>query len=73
MSCEIGDTVIAFNAREWEEAGYDQPEGNDRFFQKAEILDLSFTKKYHERIATLKWPDGRISFGHFVDMVKGES
>lgn len=68
---EIGDKVVAFNAREWEQAVYDQPEGNDQFFQEAEILKISLTKKSQwgpggEEVATLKWPDGRISNGHFT-------
>jgi hypothetical protein len=72
-----GDKVVAFNAREWKEAGYDQPEGNGRFFQTAEILDLHITTKSSwgpggEEIATLKWPDGRVSAGHFTEYFKPE-
>lgn len=70
-----GDRVIAFNAREWREAGGDQPDDNAQFFQVAEILDISVTKRSAsglggEKIATLKWPDGRTSSGHFVDGFK---
>lgn len=77
MAYTVGDKVVAFNAREWEEAGFDQPEGNDRFRQIAEILDLSITKVSEfgpggEEIAILKWPDGRVSAGHFTDMFEGE-
>lgn len=70
-----GDRVTAFNAREWEEAGYDQPDGNAQFFQVAEILDISVTKRSAfgpggEEIATLRWPDGRISCGHFINLFR---
>ena len=79
MAHKVGDKVIAFNAREWEEAGFDQPEGNAQFFQETEVLEVYLTVKSDfgpggEEVAVLRWPDGRTSAGHFTENFnKGES
>lgn len=64
----VGRTMIVFDPREWEQAGYDQPEGNGRFYHRATILSVSRTDGYRELIATIRFHhDGRISKGHFID------
>lgn len=72
---QIGRTMLVFNAREWVEAGYDQPEGNDRFWQPARIIEEINGSGLRpdgsrERLATVEWPDGRRSAGHYVHMME---
>jgi hypothetical protein len=60
---------MVFDSVEWEKAGYDRPEGNDRFYHSAEILEVSGFGI--EQVATIKFEhDGRISRGHFTSAMK---
>jgi len=68
-------TMLVFNYREWHEAGHDQPEGNGRFWQPARILEEItgsglLPDGSRERIATVEWPDGRRSAGHYVHLME---
>lgn len=63
---KVGDTVIVFNDIEWSKTG-DLPEGNDKYFQKAKILNLRFEKEW---LADVEFEGGRISKGHFVSGIK---
>lgn len=58
-----------FDYREWETAGYDQPEGNDRFWHPAEIL--SVRGHGSDRVASIRFEhDGRVSGGHFINAME---
>ena len=72
---QIGRTMLVFNASEWVKAGYDQPEGNDRFWQPARIVDVIrgpglLPDGTRELLAPVEWPDGRKSAGHFIHMME---
>lgn len=62
--------MIGFNAREWNDAGGDQPDGNAKFFQEATVLDVYYAEpsEYGSGgwLASLRWHDRRTSRGHFV-------
>jgi hypothetical protein len=68
MNAEIREV---FDGREWERAGFDQPDGNEQFWHPATILSTSLTE-YGEEIATVRFHhDGRVSRGHFVRCFRG--
>ena len=64
---------IVFNSREWERAGYDQPDGNLQFFHHALILSRRPSRQRwmpKDEVAEVLWlHDGTISSGHFVGMM----
>jgi hypothetical protein len=71
---KIGDKMIVFNAHEWQLSGYDQPDGNAQFFQLAEILEIGPERaangeRFRDQIATVRFPSGLVSRGHFVEMM----
>lgn len=58
---------IAFDAVEWRAAGYDQPDGNFRFWHHA-LICCTYTAKSGREVADLLWlHNGVVTHGHFVD------
>jgi len=68
---------MVFDSREWERAGYDQPEGNARFWHRATILRTYLEKPWggkRELLADVQFShDGRESRGHIVSMMRDVS
>lgn len=72
---EVGDTMIVFNSHDWKANGYDDAATkNSQFFQEAEILwveplPCNCSTCRREQVATVRFPDGRESRGHFTSMM----
>jgi hypothetical protein len=59
-----GDTVMVFDAREWD--GRDVGD-NSQFWKPCRLLRVYQKHIFHgEQLATVRWPDGRVSDGHIV-------
>lgn len=52
---------LVFNAKKWN--GKDKG-NNSQFYEECEIVETK------GNAATVKWPDGSISHGHFLDAMK---
>jgi hypothetical protein len=72
----VGDVAIVFDSKLW--GGKDQG-NNSQFFKPATILEIypygfdAHGRPRNERLATVRFHhDGRISKGHFVDMMSKE-
>lgn len=69
-------TMLVFDSSEWVAAGYDQPDGNERFWRPARILETIngsglLPDGSREQIATVEWlHNGRRSAGHFIHMMR---
>lgn len=67
----IGDLVIVYNCIEHQkEGGLDLPEGNDKYYQKAIIINVRKDKKYGDWLADVKFESGLVSNGHFQRGIK---
>lgn len=71
-----GDRRLVFDSQAWQQAGYDQPDGNAQFWREAEIVSTARSIPYKddpraEEVATVRFlHDGRVSRGHFTSMMK---
>jgi hypothetical protein len=76
MADQLSDqaTRIVFDPREWERTGYDQPDGNARFWHEATILRTYLERPWggrRELLADVRFShDGRESRGHIVSMMR---
>jgi hypothetical protein len=65
-----------FDAKQWREAGGDQPDGNEQFWHNALILAKHMERPEapgprREELATVLFlHDGRVSHGHFTSMMR---
>lgn len=61
----MSDVRLVFDKKLW--GGRDHPDGNERYWKAADILELDVTE-HGEEVATVRFHhDGRISRGHFTD------
>lgn len=63
-----GDKVIVFNDTEWRKTG-DLPEGNRKYFQKANILKFRISKRNEKIVDVLFCKTNKRSNGHFLSGV----
>lgn len=54
---------LVFNSKKW--GGRDQGD-NSQFWENATILDQYQTEINGEWLATVEWPDGSVTTGHFM-------
>lgn len=60
---------IVFNSKKWNDAGGDQPDGNEQFWERCKITD-TYLDKDGDLLAQVQWPDGTFSNGHIVSMMR---
>lgn len=59
--------ALVFNADAWRRAGGDQGD-NSQFWERCSIRYTY--RKGHERLASVEWPDGHVTCGHIVSMMR---
>jgi hypothetical protein len=64
-----GDVCNVFDAREW--GGKDHPDGNERYFHPATVLEVHNARHRRDRTLTVRFHhDGRVSRGHLTTFVE---
>lgn len=68
---KVGDQVIVFDGSEWAKTG--DIGDNSQFWKEATILELRTSVNHwgtsKEQIADVQFKDGKISKGHFMDLI----
>ena len=62
-----GDMALVFDAEAWNAAGGDQGD-NEQFWHPCTLRHVY--RKGAERVASVEWPDGRVTTGHIVSMMR---
>jgi hypothetical protein len=77
FNLQIGDVAIVFDSKLW--GGRDNREGNSWYYKEATVLSVYRTPNdpmrfsYGDVVADVRFHhDGRVSKGHFVDMMNKE-